>query len=378
MRSNSYISAIFKLRLKPAITFAVFLLTVSSIDSQTEQPSYSFFAAGHTYGNPISFQYGLHPPFVDYIPTINSYPDLELGFLTGDVVPTATAAYWDSAEVDINSLDMPVYMAAGNHDIGKEFSSRYQYFNSMVHKGDLFITLAPGLTEWNIIGEQLEFLTTTLESNYKSVKNIFIFVHELIWWSPSNKYNVININFLPHYPGSTNFNTVVKPLLLSYPNPITIFAGDLGATEKVSSFMYDRIANITLIGSGMGGGVRDNIIITDVFKDSVRYNLVAINGSDPDKLGELSDNILSAALEAPVVKNIQIFPNPCREFCTIWNNEMLDFEMSLIDLNGNLVMRDSLSAQTSAYIATSELSRGIYFVQLVGANVQLAYKLIVN
>ena len=54
--------------------------------------------------------------------------------------------------------------------------------------------------------------------------------------------------------------------------------------------MYDQYDNITLIASGMGGNVRDNIIIIDVHEDaSVSYRLIALNGSNHNALGELMD-----------------------------------------------------------------------------------------
>lgn len=228
--------------------------------SEIDSTYYSFFTAGHTYGNPNSYHYGLHYPFVNYIPTINNYSNMELGVLTGDVVYSATAAYWDSALIDINKFDVPIYIAAGNHDMGTEFVNRFQnYYSSFVHKNDLFILLTPFLDSWNISGEQLDFLTYQLDNNYSAVNNIFIFMHELIWWSPYNEYQNINVNSLSHYTGWTNFKTIIKPLLLSYPNKITIYAGDLGATNQASPYMYHSFDNITLIGSRMGNGVRDNI-----------------------------------------------------------------------------------------------------------------------
>jgi len=122
--------------MKAHLTYiAIFILT-GSLMSQNRSPVYSFFTAGHTYGNPLSFQYGLHPPFEDYISTLNDYPNMILGVLTGDVVPTATPAYWDSAQTDIDKLNMPVYIAAGNHDIGSEFVNRFEdYYYSLIQNG---------------------------------------------------------------------------------------------------------------------------------------------------------------------------------------------------------------------------------------------------
>lgn len=284
-----------KMSIKHVVGF--FLLMMVATGCQQSKPEhivYSFFIAGHTYGNPNGPQLGLYPSFVDFFETLNADPKMELGFLTGDVVAYNSAEYWDSAQVDIDKLDMPVHIAAGNHDIGDEFVKRFEkYYYSFTHKGDLFIILTPGLDDWNITGEQLEFLKKTLDLNSPKVDNIFIFLHELIWWNPDNEYKDIAINYKPHYPGSSNWDDLVKPLLLSFSNSITVFAGDLGATSQVSSVMYDQFDNITLIGSGMGGGKNDNVIITHVFRDSISYELICINGKEPGDMGKLEDHNIS-------------------------------------------------------------------------------------
>jgi hypothetical protein len=194
-----------------------------SLNAQNDTIIYSFFSAGHTYGNPNNHHYRLHYPFSDFIPNINNNPKIDLGVLTGDVVVSSTSAYWDSAQVDIDEFNIPIHIAAGNHDMGQEYINRFSdYFYSFNHENDLFIILTPGLDAWNISGQQLTFLENVLDNNHAQVNNIFIFMHELIWWSPTNQYQNIDINYVPHYPGSTNFDTIIKPLLLSYSNNITL------------------------------------------------------------------------------------------------------------------------------------------------------------
>ena len=365
--------------MKRILLYLFILALPGNLKAQNSAPVYSFFSAGHTYGPPLSYHYGLHYPFVDYFPEIESYPNIELGFLTGDVVYTGTAAYWDSAQTDINKLNMPVYIAAGNHDMGSEFISRFgDYYFSFKHNNDLFIVLTPGLDSWNISGNQLEFLTNTLDSNHAIVNNIFIFMHELIWWGPDNEYKNVKINYEPYYPGSTNFDTVVKPLLLSYPNKITIYAGDLGATSSVSPFMYHSFDNITLIGSGMGGGIQDNIIVTEVYEDSVYYNLVAINGDNPKSLGELTDFILSQSKDFTKNNDIRIYPNPCKNYFRVENKLPADLTMYIYTIYGQLIKTKQIVKLSNNEIETIGLKPGIYFLRVFGEEAYFEQKLIIQ
>ncbi len=366
-------------RVKKLLLYFSILFLLVNVEAQNRTPLYSFFSAGHTYGNPMSPQYGLHPPFVEYIPAINNYPNIVLGVLTGDVVLHPTADYWDSAQIDIDKLNMPVRLAAGNHDMGSEFVNRFgDYYYSFTHNNDLFIVLTPGLDSWNIVGDQLEFLSNTLDSNSANVNNIFIFMHELIWWSPDNEYQNVIINYEPHYPGSTNFDAVVKPLLLSYPNKITIYAGDVGATAQVSPFMYHSFANITLIASGMGGGIRDNIIITEVYEDSVYYNLLAINGDNPKALGELTDYSLYSSISLLSSNQIQVFPNPCNHYFSLENKLQSDLTMEIYNVYGQLIMSKPIFKHSNNEIEIANLKPGIYVLMLFGQDAYYEQKLIVQ
>lgn len=256
--------------------------------AQENKPLYSFFVAGHTYGNPNSYQLGLHPPFVAQIPYINNYPTMQLGFLTGDIVFSSTQTYWDSALVDIHQFSMPIHIAAGNHDRGPVFENLFEYYYSFKHQNDLFIILSP--TNWNIEGSQKDFLTKTLDSLSASSDNIFIFCHELIWWAPNNIFGNVKINYAPHYPGSTNFWSEINPILDTLTNDVVIFAGDLGATSAVTPYMYYKNDNITLIGSGMGCGNEDNIVIVEVGQDGkLKYKLMNISTAVPFSMGALEE-----------------------------------------------------------------------------------------
>jgi hypothetical protein len=124
---------------------------ISCKNSELQKPKYSFFVAGHTYGNPIKYQYGLYPPFVNSIDYINSYQKMSLGVFLGDVVPKPTETYWDSALSDISRFSIPIHIAAGNHDKGFEFEKKFNdYYYHFLYENDQFIILSP--TNWNVDG----------------------------------------------------------------------------------------------------------------------------------------------------------------------------------------------------------------------------------
>jgi len=261
-----------------------------------ERISYSFYVAGHTTGKPGVDNEGLHPPFRAQFDFINNESTIEFGIFTGDIVSESNERNWNEAEADIALLNKPVFFTAGNRDIGDRalFESRYGItYNSFIANNDLFIILDPNLDNWNISGNQLAFLQNTLNANRANVDNVFIFFHQLLWWSPDNIYQRVIPNSLSGRGEEVNFWDEVEPLLNNINNDVFLFAGDVGAFPNGSEFMYDTFDNITLVASGMGGEERDNFVIIDVTEDgNVNFRLIAINGDDPNALGNLEDYIL--------------------------------------------------------------------------------------
>lgn len=256
------------------------------------ETKYSFFVAGHAYGNPNQFQYGLYPKFKNLIDTLNTYDSIQLGIFAGDIVPRSQQAYWDSLLIDLELFDFPTHIAAGNHDRGELFESIFKdYYYQFTHKNDLFIILSP--TDWNIEGEQKEFLFNAIREHQSSVTNIFIFCHELIWWSPENQFKNIEINYRPHYPGSSNYWEEIHPILDSLDKDVYIFAGDLGATDRVDAYMYFDTSNVHLMATGMGGGKDDNMLIVEVKEDNeVRIKLMGFDYHGMSEMGDIRDYVL--------------------------------------------------------------------------------------
>jgi len=267
--------------------------TDNEVPDTTVYNRYSFFVAGHTYGKPGVDNAGVHPPFKRKFDLIKSDTLIKFGILTGDIVLNGTAKNWDEVDKDIEELGVPVYFAAGNHDMSDRelFESRYgKTYYSYVYNNDLFIILDPNLDSWNISGEQLQFLTDELREKAGNAADIFIFFHQVLWWSADNIFNNLQVNSLALRADTINFWSEVEPLFHSLPNSVYLFAGDVGAYDNGDEFMYYHYDNITFIASGMGGEARDNFVIVDVQPDkTVSFRLIALNGDDINSLGRLED-----------------------------------------------------------------------------------------
>lgn len=254
---------------------------------------YTFFAAGHTYGSPGTDNAGFHPPFTAKFNLINKR-NIDLGFLLGDIVNVGSAKNWDEVDSVLNYLDNETYFAVGNHDMTDRplFESRYgkTYFN-FKHNEDLFIVLDPNIDQWNILGEQLNFLQDVLDKESNEARNVFVFFHQLIWIDrKNNKYSTVAPNSFEGRADTINFWTEVEPLFNALPNEVYMFAGDIGAAHWSDDAMYDHYDNITFIATGMGEGVGDNFVFIDVDETGkVSFELISLNEDDIHAMGNIED-----------------------------------------------------------------------------------------
>ncbi|MGK0391362.1 MAG: hypothetical protein ACI94Y_004124 [Maribacter sp.] len=171
------------------------------------------------------------------------------------------------------------------------YESRYgDTYYSFKKNSDLFIVLDPNLDNWNISGDQLDFLIQTLEDNEDDANNVFVFFHQLLWWESDDIYQNVALNSVQGRADKINFWTEIEPLFRAMPNEVYMFAGDVGSNPVGDEFMYHNYNNINLIASGMGGNQRDDIVFIDVAKDkTVSFRLIALNGTDINALGKLED-----------------------------------------------------------------------------------------
>ena len=246
------------------------------INPQGKHEQYAFIVAGHVYGAPGTSNAGVHPPFKDKFEDLKKNTDLKLGVFTGDIVKDGTEQDWIDIDADIMELGIPVYFAAGNHDIIDRslFEQRYgnTYF-SFLQNGDLFIVLDGNYDGWNIAGTQLDFFKESINNN-PDVNNIFIFVHQVIWWEGGNpKYTQLRLNSLENKSDVLTYWQIIHPLLVNTEKQVFLFAGDIGAANWSDNFMYGKEDNVAFIASGMGGGDGDNIVEVSVSNNQVSISV---------------------------------------------------------------------------------------------------------
>ncbi|MGB0864006.1 MAG: metallophosphoesterase family protein [Saprospiraceae bacterium] len=253
-----------------ALLFVVLFITscdeeyIESIDSPL---NYSFFVAGHTYGSPGVNNPGLHPPFEAFYDTINNYSEMSMGFLTGDIVQSSTVQNWNEVDTSLKRLEMPIYFAFGNHDMQDRTLVENRYgttYSTFIKENDLFIILDPNLANWNIEGEQLDFLKNTLNEVGSDINNIFVFFHQLIWLKDNHVLNNNEPNSFEDKADVLSFWTELEPRFNDLNKPVFLFAGDVGAVAHSPSLMYYKEKNLTYISSGMGYIGTDNFLIVEV------------------------------------------------------------------------------------------------------------------
>ena len=253
------------------VTSIVSAILINNHLPRKKNISYSFIVAGHTYGKPGVINKGLHPPFIKKIEWIRKNKLIELGFFTGDIVNESNPQSWNYVDENIASLGIPIYFAPGNHDVADKelYTKRYavngKTYHSFQYKQDLFIVLDPNIDQWNISGDQLDFLKATL-SEARNVNNIFVFAHQLIWWDNRKEFKGVKPNSLSGRGDRTNFWPEIAILLKKNPQNVYLFTGDVGA-RKDHVPVYYQSNNISIIASGMGGGRYDNFVVVNVHND---------------------------------------------------------------------------------------------------------------
>ena len=263
----------------------ILLLPVQSfVNAQVDTP-YAFIVAGHAYGSHDGVNIGLHP---DLLNSLNSGYDSNVAFIvfTGDIVNYSTSESWQQVEDELAVYGLPYYYVMGNHD---DNDTGWQVFEdkfggtwySFYSQNELYIVLNSCEEERSISSNQVDFLNEQINIAGDTIRNIFIFFHELLWNS-HEKYIGVMSNSRSRYDQIVNYSNYweeIQPLLSGKPDKnFYIIAGDVGGNPDAVAAFYDTWDNVTLLASGMGEVADENYLLIQVHnKDSVEIGLVPLN-----------------------------------------------------------------------------------------------------
>jgi hypothetical protein len=349
----------------------VFILFLSCLSfAQNDSTLYSFFVAGHSYGDAGVNNVGFHPPFKNKFSYINSRPEIKFGVLTGDIVaPNPVAQDWDEIDSDIISLGLPVYFTVGNHDMEDRplFESRYGItYYDFVYENDLFIVLDPNIDGWSIKGVQLQFLKNVLNTKTQNVKNVFVFFHQVMWSTSSNEFNHIATNSGVGKIKPVNFWPDIVPLFNSLSNNVVMFSGDIGVSWA-DDITYDRYKNISFIATGMGHVDGENFVVVNVdTSKSIDYDIICLSDPVLECLADIEDHLVVNIFTSLNVSanGISLSSSLDGGIITLKIGYSEDVMIQIYSLNGKLILEKNLEDQSQYDINVSSLSKGLYILKV--------------
>ena len=223
---------------------------------------YSFFVAGHVYGDPYSKKTGIHPQFYNHLKS--SKKKYDFAIFAGDITGAGNVKQWKLFKSQLDELNIKKYfIAPGNHDIGnfpEQTDLFEEYFNNVnfkfVYKNDLFIILNAYENNWSIKNDELKFLMNSLKEYQHTTRNVFIITHPPIFYK---KDLGLKVNSFDRKGKKLNFWNEVFPLLKGFEFNYFLIAGDLGAHKGKEIFCLNR-DNFYFLGTGMGAGDYDNFL----------------------------------------------------------------------------------------------------------------------
>jgi hypothetical protein len=237
-----------------------------SIEPVVELPEkkllHYFAVVGHAYGNAESYTQSIYPPFLEKFKADHAKHPYEELYLTGDVVARGTDTNWNTVIAELNALNIPWWIAPGNHDVGPDacfggspgadslFSSNHYFFGKGTRT--LMYVLNTTNNGWTTDPVQRNTIIDQLSRvDMDTVDNIFVFTHQL-WWQRNTPDSLWQDAF-PYF-----VNTGVETWF---------FAGDLGAHESLPFYYEDHFDRYHFYASGVGGGVGDSYFRVSVYED---------------------------------------------------------------------------------------------------------------
>ena len=149
-------------------------------------------------------------------------------------------------EISEYASKMPFFIVPGNHDISHEESFGLEDFERTYGPAQFYFIIGPNLfvflndlAEYNLNGEYLDFLESTLQANGLTTEKSFVFTHI----PPSGLSDLLDSSFAPD---SKRFTDIVKRYQVDY-----VFTGDHHGYVKA-----EKDGTTYIISGGGGSSLR--------------------------------------------------------------------------------------------------------------------------
>jgi hypothetical protein len=247
-----------------------------------EREGYTFWLVGHSYGETV---YPVASLLVN-LGEINRSGARGL-VLLGDTVQSPTPVHLRNLRKVAEQLQMPVFIAAGNHDTRdpEAYASAFgrTYYDFRIGH-DLYVVLYLHL-HWDAVSPaQLDWFRERMQlaAADPEVRNVVLLSHHLVWCVDDPRLEMVRdrITYPPDYREGF-FAEQVQPILdgIAAHRPVYWISGD--RTSFPPFFWKDPERNVTYLATGMKDHPADSIVeLRSLPAGEIRFRLVSLSGLD--------------------------------------------------------------------------------------------------
>jgi hypothetical protein len=276
-----------KLRL---FTLALLLSLSGCSDDATQEPASlvdpakTLYAVGHAYGAVGSDNLAVEPRLVSYLKE-NPIDDASGLVFLGDFLKGCSEDRWVELKKQLQQFSFKKYLVRGNHEgkdnCAKHFNELYgKTYYSFTRAEVPFLALDVSDSKRIVSPDQIAYLKEFL-NEHRTRKYIIILNHFFLWNSDEKRYGHVNSNngSKSDRMQESNYWQAIHPELVKYKDvQFYLLAGDTGARPNTVASFYDKVDNVSFIGTGMGAIDDEEILLMELLEDAPVFKHLRLDG----------------------------------------------------------------------------------------------------
>ncbi|MGZ5244262.1 MAG: T9SS type A sorting domain-containing protein [Bacteroidia bacterium] len=116
-------------------------------------------------------------------------------------------------------------------------------------------------------------------------------------------------------------------------------------------------------------------------KSRIRYKVINSKDSTDQAILDVTVTYISTTgFEQTAAEGLQVkcYPNPASQFVNIYTGIISDFEVSIYNLQGKILLNQQFSSTNQASINTAQLPKGMYFIQVANGRNSSTRKILID